>query len=275
MKDLAYVFRHFFTHKDYLPPADQLPGTLFTPLSFVFEAVLLAFIFSAAWYLKKHPEKIKKVFTVLWVVLLILEVAIVTWDSLAGRINRFDLTINLSLYPCSIFLYALPFVIWGRGAIYQMACGYICTLGLLGASYNFLLPTSKLTDYSCFSFPAFHTFFYHGSMLFVFLVLVFSGMHCYTNVSHWKQLLYPSVFSLIVSVPANIVNYSAIDADYMYFKGRYPWLSSLFGNTPEVAITLILYVLYVFIPALFYLPSYLANKKACRLEEYAMIKESI
>ena len=26
---------NFFTHKDFLPPADQLPGTLFTPLHFV------------------------------------------------------------------------------------------------------------------------------------------------------------------------------------------------------------------------------------------------
>lgn len=260
MKDIEYVIDNFFTHKDFLVPASQIPGTMYTPLHFIFEASLLLFIIASALYIVKNKKNEKPVLTGLWVILMIWEAAIIFWDSTAGRYDGLDLAVNLSLYPCSIFLYTLPFIIWGKGIWKQMACGYMCTLGMLGAVVNFLYPIARLTTYSCISFAGFHTFFFHGSMLFVYLVLVLSGEHRYQNVSHWWELFLPCIPSLIVSIPANIVNYSSINADYMYFKGRFFVLQQLFGNLSEVQITLILYGMYIFIPALFYLPSYLCGK---------------
>ena len=153
----------------------------------------------------------------------------------------------------------MPFILWGKGAPRQMACGYMFTLGMMGAVVNFLYPISRLTDYSCLSFAAFHTFAFHGSMLFTYLVMIRSGMHSYTTGGRWQALFYPSVFSLILSVPANLINYSPIDADYMYFKGQFPLLQSL--NLPPMTMTLILYGLYLMIPALFYLPDYLRQRQ--------------
>lgn len=264
MKDFGYVIQNFFTHKDYLVSADLIPGTMYTPLSFIFEAVLLLTIITAAVYVSKHPKLIKPIFKHLWFVLLVWEVLIVAWDSTAGKAIAFDAANDLSLYPCSIFLYTLPFIIWGKGIFQKIAYGYICTLGLLGALVNFLYPVSRLTNYSCISFAGFHTFFFHGSMLFVFLVVMLSGLHSYKNVRHWWELFLPCVATLLVSIPANLVNYSHINADYMYFKGQFPIVAKIFGGLSEIKITLILYLLYIFIPALFYLPSYLAYKKRIR-----------
>ena len=259
MKDLTYVLANFFTHKDFLAPADQIPGTLFTPLQFVFEAVLLTFILGYALYLSRHQDRIRTVFKRMWIALVVWEFLIILWDSTAGMVNGLDVRQSLSFYPCSIFLYALPLVLWGKGLWKQAACGYIYTLGLLGALVNFLYPFSRLADYSCLSFPAFHTFFFHGSMLFTFFTMLFSGMHSYGDAQSFRDLLIPSLLSMIMSVPANLINYR-IGADYMYFRGKIFILANVFGRTPSPVITGILYVLYVAIPALFYLPGYLHNR---------------
>ena len=259
MKDIQYVIHNFFTHKDFLAAPELIPGTLFTPLHFIFETILVLFIIFSAIYVARHKNLIRPVFIGIWVTTLIWEVVIIAWDSLACRNPGLDIRANLSLYPCSIFMIALPLVIWGKGLWKQAACGYLFTLGFLGALINFLYPFSKLLDYSCLSFIAFHTFFYHGSMLFVYLVMLLSGMHNYRNVTDWQSLFIPSLISVLFSIPANLVNYT-LDADYMYFRGKLFLVNMVFGSTPEATITAVLYVLYILVPALFYLPSYLQHR---------------
>lgn len=259
MKDFNYLIENFFTHKDYLVPAEQMPGTLFTPLHFLFSLLIFSIVASSSIYVSKRKEMIKPVFVGTWMFLLVFEVIIVTWESLAGKVVGLDLVTNLSLYPCSIYLYIMPFAIWGKGMIKRMACGYVCTLGFLGGAVNFLYPATRLVNYSCISFPGFHTFVYHGILLFTCFVMVRSNYHTYTNVTHRKELFLPCVPSLLMSIPANIVNYSPIDADYMFFRGKLPLLAAIFSDTPEIVITLILYILYIFVPASFYFPSYLSN----------------
>lgn len=262
MKDFTYVLENFWTHKDFLASPDQIPGTLYTPMQWVFEAVVLGIIISAAVYVCRHKKMIKPVFTFNLVTLVVLEFIIVYWDSTAGKNPGFDFSTSLSLYPCSIFMYAMPFAIWGRGAAKQAACGYVCTLGLMGALVNFIYPVARLETYSCISFPAFHTFYFHGSMLFTCMVMLMSGYHRFRNVSRWWELFLASLPGLIVSIPANLVNYSPIDADYMYFRGKFPLIAGIFSGMSDVTITAIIYALYLVVPALFYLPSYLAQKRS-------------
>lgn len=261
MMNFRYLLEHFFTHKDFLAPPHQIPGTLFTPLHLIFAAILLAIVIGTAVYVGKHQALVRPVFIGLWITLVVLEVAIVTWESLSARHPGFDLQRSLSLYPCSIYLYAMPLAIWGKGVWKKIGCGYVCTLGLLGGAVNFFYPAIRLSAYSCISFVGFHTFFYHAALLFTCLVMLISGYHRYTRVTKWWELLLPCVLSLIVSVPANIVNYSPIGADYMFFRGKFPLLALLFPGVKPILFTLVLYGLYIVIPALFYLPSYLRNKR--------------
>lgn len=260
MKDFHYLIQHFFTHSDFLPPASELPGTLFTPLHFVFEAVVLAIVVSSAIYVARRKWLIKPVFTRLWIVLVALEVAIITWDTVASAAPGFDWSTNLSLYPCSIFMYTLPFFIWGKGLWKRAAGGYICTLGLLGALINFIYPVARLLQYSCISFAAFHTFIFHGSMLFACLVLLLSGEHRYTGITHWWEMFAASLPGLIVSIPANLLNYSPLHTDYMYFTGQHFIVARIFQGADPHMITIAMYLVYLLVPALFYLPSWLARQ---------------
>ncbi len=260
MKDFFYLIKNFFTHKDFLVSADKMMGTMFTPLHFVFSAIVLTIVITGAILLSKKKEKIKTVFIILWALCVTLEITKIIWESVSGKEVRFETGGILPLYPCSIYMYAMPFAIWGNDLLKKCGCGYVCTLGLLGAAINFFYPATILSNYSCISFAGFHTFFYHGTMLFTCLTMLISGYHNYKGVTKWFELLLPSIFSLIVSIPANIVNFSPINSDYMFFKANSFFMPAIFGGASDLVSTIIIYILYIAVPALFYLPSFISNK---------------
>ena len=262
MKDFGYVIENFFTHKDFLAPPHLIPGTIGTPLSIVFEVALLAFIIVSAVYVSKRKRLVKPVLVGLWAVLVVWEFGIVYWNSVSGRRVGLDLVVDLPLYPCSIYLYALPMIVWGSAFWRRLGCGYMATLGVLGAVVNFVYPVARLTTYSCISFAGFHTFSFHGSMLFTWLVLLRCGMLHYGGAKRVWDLFTPCLLSLMVSIPANLINYSPIHGDYMYFRGQFPLVAQIFRGFTDVQITVILYALYILVPAAIYLPGYLINRRS-------------
>lgn len=265
MNDFIFLIKNFFTHKDFLPPPDTLAGTLFTPLHWIFAAVVLsALIFGAISLSKKDEKSIRRIFLGIWITVTCLEVVKIIWETYSGRTVNLELAGVLPLYPCSIFMYAMPLAIWGKGYIRDMGCGYVCTLGLLGGAINFVYPANILSNYSCISFAGFHTFLYHGSIVFCALVMLMSRYHSYKNVSKAWQLLLPSVPALAVSVVANAVNFSKINSDYMFFKLDSFIFAPIGAALPTPICVLIVYAIYLFIHALPYIPSYIVNKRRSR-----------
>ena len=70
---MAELFRNFFTHKDFLAPAHEMPGTMFTPLHFIFAAIVLAIVIVAAIVVGKREKTIKPVFIGVWATVVVLE----------------------------------------------------------------------------------------------------------------------------------------------------------------------------------------------------------
>ncbi len=260
------LFKNFFTHKDFLPAAKEIPGTLFTPLHFVFSVLCIALLVFLCIRVSKMDEKgIRRVFAVLWGIVVMLEVSKIVWETVSGKSVNFEWAGVLPLYPCSIFMYAMPFAIWGKGRVCDAACGYVCTLGLLGGAINFVYPANILQNYSCISFAGFHTFFYHGTIVFCAVVMFISGYHRFTKVTKLYQLLLPSVPFLLVSVVANAVNFSRIDSDYMFFKLESFIFAPIGAVTPDALAVAIVYLSYILIEGLPYLPSFVTNYKKSRL----------
>ena len=256
------LLKNFFTHKDFLPSADKIPGTLFTPLHLVFATVCLAaVIFFAVFVAKKSEKTMRTVFAVLWGCAVVLEVVKILWETYTGKTVHLEWGGVLPLYPCSIFMYAMPFAIWGRGKVRYAACGYVCTLGLLGASINFVYPANILQNYSCISFAGFHTFFYHGTMLFCALAMIVSGYHSYAKAEKWVDLLLPAVPALCVSLVANAVNFSRIGSDYMFFRLNSFFFAPIGAALPTAVCVIIVYALYIIIHAVPYLPCFIKNRR--------------
>lgn len=267
------LIQNFFTHKDFLPPAAQIPGTLFTPLHLVTSVFCVALIACLCALVRKKGEKtLRTTYCVLWVIAVILEIVKITWETCTGKTVRFEWGGILPLYPCSIFMYAMPFAIWGKGNVRRAACGYVCTLGFLGGAINFVYPANILSNYSCISFAGFHTLFYHGVLVFCAVSMLLTGYHSFTGVTKWQQLLLPSVPMLAVSVVANLVNYSPIKADYMFFRLDSFIFAPIGAATPDWLATVIVYCAYILLHAAVYMPSYFANKPLTLLKFRRKIK---
>lgn len=257
------LISNFFTHKDFLPSPDKIPGTMFTPLHFVFAAICLTIVLFFCFFISKRGEKTTRtVFGVLWAVIVILEITKIIWETYTGKTVNFEWAGVMPLYPCSIFMYAMPFAIWGKGVVRHAACGYVCSLGLLGGSINFVYPATILGSYSCISFAGFHTFLYHGVIVFCALTMLLSGYHSYKKVDRWWKLLLPAIPCLVVSIVANIVNFSWINSDYMFFKLRSFIFAPIGQALPTAVCVIIVYIAYLFIHALPYIPSFVANCRA-------------
>ena len=252
---------NFFTHKDFLPPAAQLPGTLFTPLHFVTSACWITLIVLGCLFLRKKSEKtVQRVFAGLWIAVATLEIVKILWETYCGATVEFEVGGILPLYPCSIFMYAMPFAIWGKGKVRYAACGYVCSLGILGGAINFVYPANILNNYSCISFAGFHTLFYHGVMVLCAVTMLLTGYHSYKKVTKGWELLLPAVPALAVSVVAHVVNFSPVDSDYMFFKLESFFFAPLGAATPDWLGVILVYGIYLLICALPYLPFWLSSK---------------
>ncbi len=256
------LLRHFFTHKDFLPPAESWPGTLFTPLQMGFCALVAVFIgFACVRCAKRSEAYQKKVYFVLWLIMFITEPIITIYDCCAGERVFMDWAGVLPLWPCSIFLYTAPFAIFGKGRVRWVACGYICTAGLLGGLVNFVYPANYLSRYSCISFTGFRTIFYHGAMVFTAITMLLSGYHSFQGVKKWQELLLPAIPALIVSIPANIVNFTIPGCDYMFFKLESFFFAPIGRATPDWFSVIVVYCLFLLVHAAPYVPDYLKNRK--------------
>ncbi len=262
MNTLGELLKSFFTHKDFLPPADEIAGTMFTPLHLIFASVLLIGIILLALVLAKKSERtIRITFGVIWACLVAAEVSKILWETYSGANVRFEWGGILPLYPCSIFMYAMPLAIFGRGKVRYMGCGYVCTLGVLGGAINFVYPANILQNYSCISFAGFHTFLYHGALIFCTIVMIKSGYHSYMWAKKPIELLLPAVPALCVSVIANAVNFSKIGSDYMFFKLNSFFFAPIGAATPDIVSVILVYIIYLFIHAAPYVPGLVINIK--------------
>ena len=156
----------------------------------------------------------------------------------------------------------MPFAIWGKNKVRYAACGYVCTLGFLGAAINFVYPANIMQNYSCISFAGFHTLLFHGSMLFCCLVMLMSGYHSFKDARRWEDLILPALPCFIVSIAAHIVNFSPIGSDYMFFKLNSFIFAPLGAATEDWLSVIIVYAVYMVIHALPYLPFFIINRRS-------------
>jgi hypothetical protein len=229
-------------------------------MHFAFALVWAALMLLGVALLRRAADRsAKKVLFALWALTVVLEITKIVWETVSGKTVSFEWTGVLPLYPCSIFMYAAPFAIFGKGLAARAGWGYICTLGLLGGAINFVYPANILSNYSCLSFSGFHTFFYHGTIVFFALYALSSGKHSYRAKSA-PELVMPAAPFLVMSLAANAVNFSQIGSDYMFFRLNSFIFAPLGRALPTALCVVITYAAYGVIHILPYLPSYISAK---------------
>ncbi len=253
------LIKNFFTHKDFLPPPSEVPGTLFTPLHFIVSGLTLALVVFLAIVLARADERVMKItMTAIWATSVTLEIIKIFWEMYSGKQVHFFAQGVLPLYPGSIFLFTYPVALWAQGLVKRAVCGYVCTLGLLGAVINFFYPVNILDSYSIVSFSGALTMLSHGMMLLAALIILLKGELEFTGIDSFAKLAVPAVPMLIFSIPVNIVNFT-IDADYMFFKCDSFILKPIGDATPDFVTVILMYVFYILLHTAPFLPSYISN----------------
>ena len=161
--------------------------------------------------------------------------------------------------PAAFLCMPCPLPSGGREMSARLPAVMYAHSAFLGGAINFVYPANVLNNYSCISFAGFETLFYHGLLVFCAVMMLSSGYHRYTRITKWWQLLLPAFPMLAVSVVANLVNYSPINSDYMFFKLNSFVFAPIGAALPPVAAPVLVYGLYLVIHAMPYVPSFIAN----------------
>lgn len=153
-------------------------------------------------------------FRTLAVVMLILQVTKMTWESYwditTGR--GFNFEGLLPLDTCSLFLYTLPFAGFGKGKVKRCAVAWLATLGFVGGVSNILF-LRALKWYPVFTFGATFSMFYHFMMVFVAVWIVASRYLEFTG----KDIIFAFIPHVLFSVPVIALDY-IFNWDYMLYR---------------------------------------------------------
>lgn len=196
---------------------------------------------------KNSPKAVKITLIVLWAINLGLDMLKLVALRLRGP---FNIGSDMLLYICSLFLYAMPFAIWGKGKLKDIGCTFVCTIGFFGAIMNFVVP-STVIDHSLFSYLGFHTVTYHLNLLLVPFIMLITGYYKVV----WKDFGWAFLGFVVLTIPALFFNFMA-GTDWMYLGYGadlpFPFIPALVDAIGSWW-TLIAYAGYAAIQALFML----------------------
>ncbi|MBR6737266.1 MAG: YwaF family protein [Clostridia bacterium] len=227
------------------PYNENIEYTIFYIAYIILGILLITFL-----TIKHDDKKTKTALIVFWALNVVLDIFKTIGLLSDGKLN---VDSDLLLYICSLFLYAMPFAIWGKGKVKAFGCTFVCTIGLFGGMMNFIMsaidPTvSDTYYYSLFSFYGPHTALYHLNLLLVPLIILITGYYKLT----FKDFPWAFLGFIIMTIPALIVN-AVWETDWMYLNnGSTTYLDFVVSISDATGwfFTVIVYFFYAFLQAL-------------------------
>ena len=116
----------------------------------------------------KKEEDVKKIIKIITIIVWCLEIFKIIYLCAIGqgRVNRV-----VPLYFCSLLLYSGLLSSFGKGVAKKMGDVFLATGGIIGGLIFIAFPTTSLPEYPLFHFISIHSFFYHGAMLYLGIIV--------------------------------------------------------------------------------------------------------
>lgn len=217
-------------------------------------SVVLAFVFR-----KSKKENMTLYLKIVSVLMIVLEVVKVTWESYwdvkTGRglnVGGFNTSGILSLETCSLFMYTAVVAGYTKNEKIRRCCvGWLTTLGLVGGLSNVFVMRA-LKWYPFWTFGAFHSMIYHYVMVLTALLLVFNR---YIDFK-FSDILYAFIPHAIFSALVITVDYITT-WNYMLYRdpSAFPIICILTDKLTEKGLyflnTIIVFIMFFLFTALF------------------------
>ncbi len=177
-----------------------------SPLQFAVMGTIFVLIILYSLQLKKKGRDNQfLVYKILAVVMPGLEAVKILFSSYYDILNGegFNWGGILPLYTCSMLLYFLPFVAWGKGRMQRWSMAFFCTVGIVAGLSNFIY-LSAAGWYPIFTFGGLYSVMVHAVIVFVGMSLMITGEYVPTAKSVLEGVIPVWMFSVIV-IPVNFI----------------------------------------------------------------------
>lgn len=205
-------------------------------------SIIICFISIFILVFKTHKcnkNKIEKVIKIITIIITILELIKIGYNHINGykEINNW-----VPLHFCSLFIYSLWMVGYGKGVIKKIGESFLCSAGILAGGGFLIMPSSSLTLYPIFHFQCLYSLLFHSMMLYFGLLYFINNWFILNCKNHKFYYIFCTAFCLI----AFLLN-TTTDANFMFMDN--PWnipirlLVDVHKKIP-LLYTLIIYVVY-------------------------------
>lgn len=172
------------------------PGGLFSLGHFVMLTItVLGIIMALNKTLQYSYEKIRALTRRLIIFLSVMEVLKIYFNFKIG--NGTQLMSWVPLYFCTICIYAGWLSCFGQGSVQHLGDVFLSTGSLIGGICFLLYPSSSILLYPTFHFLTVHSFLYHGTMVYIGILMNRSGLINLAQDDLRHYALYVNFFCLI------------------------------------------------------------------------------
>ena len=177
----------------------------FSTKQFIVMGIIFVLIIIISILLRKKKDKLILIFKILSFVMPILEVAKIIFSSYhdIAHGDGFNWGGILPLYTCSMLLYFLPVVAFGKGKFKEYSMAFFTTIGLVAGLSNFVY-LSAAGWYPLYTFGCIHSIIYHSALVFAGMSILITGLYKPTFKKIYEGLI-PVIFFGLIVIPANFI----------------------------------------------------------------------
>lgn len=195
---------------------DYEPCGIFTTGHFILLTLtIICIILALNFIYRKNKEDVYKIIKNLTIIICILEIIKIVFSIYQSSFA--DVNSYVPLYYCSILLYAGILSSFGKGNFKKAGDVCLATGSIIGGIVFLIYPSTSLPMYPAFHFLSIHSFFFHGTMVYLGILI---------NITNYVELKlsdakYFAIIIAIMSILALIVN-KISNGNLMFISHNFP-----------------------------------------------------
>lgn len=181
----------------------------------LFIITIIGVIFAVNHTKIKEKSDVKKIIRIITVIVWVLEILKIIFNFIVG--NGRNVNKVVPLYYCSLLLYSGLLSSIGKGVIQRVGDVFLATGGIVGGLVFLILPTTSLPEYPMFHFLSLHSFFFHGTMIYLGIII---NKFKYIEIK-FSDLKYYACLVFVICIAAYIAN-SICGSNLMFISQDFP-----------------------------------------------------